>query len=142
MRRQYGVIPCRAAPEGTISILLITSRDTRRWVVPRGNPISGLSAPESGAQEAYEEAGVRGLVAPEPAGRYRYRKLLRYGLMVHVEVELFHLHVTEICERWPEMKQRDRRWFSPDEAADAVAEPALKRLLRAAGNAKMPVPER
>ena len=71
MIRQYGVIPFRKGSDG-IEILLITSRETRRWVVPRGNPIDGLSAPESAAQEAFEEAGILGEVEALPIGSYGY----------------------------------------------------------------------
>ncbi len=70
MLTQYGVLPLRLASDGSPEVLLITSRDTRRWVVPRGNPISGKSPAESAAQEAFEEAGIVGAVEPEAIGHY------------------------------------------------------------------------
>jgi 8-oxo-dGTP pyrophosphatase MutT (NUDIX family) len=84
---QYGVIPWRRSRDGEIEILLITSRETRRWVVPRGNAIPGLRSYEAAAQEAFEEAGIRGPVEPEAVGTYRYHKR-RGGSMVPAEVEL------------------------------------------------------
>jgi 8-oxo-dGTP pyrophosphatase MutT (NUDIX family) len=126
---QYGAIPVRREGDGRLSILLVTSRETRRWVVPRGNPIFGLSPARSAAQEAWEEAGVRGRIESEPVGSYHYGKRRKHGETVPAEVQLFRLEVAELAERWPESGQRERRWFAPDAAAAAVDEPELKRLL-------------
>lgn len=111
--------------------MLITSRETQRWVVPRGNVIRGLAPHLSAAQEAFEEAGIRGHADPEAIGVYRYKKRLRLGRIVPAEVHLFPLEVSEELEEWPERHQRQRRWFSPSEAAEAVAEPELKALILA-----------
>ncbi|HYI41361.1 MAG TPA: NUDIX hydrolase [Allosphingosinicella sp.] len=130
---QYGVIPVRRTADGKIEVLLITSRDTRRWVVPRGNPIAGKSSVASAAQEAFEEAGISGLTEPEPLGRYRYDKRRRDGTSVKAEVMLFRMGVQKIAKHWPEMRQRERRWFGIEEAAVAVHEPGLADLIRKAG---------
>jgi 8-oxo-dGTP pyrophosphatase MutT (NUDIX family) len=127
---QYGVIPVRRAADGGLEVLLITSRETRRWVVPRGNPIAGKSPPESAAQEAYEEAGIIGLVEPEAIGRYSYKKRRRFGLAVPAVVHLFRMRVAEERDDWPEKGQRERRWFAAEEAAAAVNEAELARLIR------------
>lgn len=129
--RQFGVIAWHEGEDGRPRLLLITSRDTGRWVVPRGNPIAGLPPHLSAAQEAYEEAGVRGTVGSEPAGQYRYRKTRRLGRGVRMVVTLFPLQVEEELDDWPEARQRTRRWFAPEDAADAVFEPDLKALLAA-----------
>lgn len=126
---QYGVIPWRRKPAGGVEILLITSRETRRWVVPRGNPIAGLRSYESAAQEAYEEAGVRGGVEERPIGTYTYGKRRRDGSIVPAAVELFRMLVCEEAADWPERSERERRWFAPAEAAEAVAEPELGDLI-------------
>lgn len=133
MIRQYGVIPFRDNADGTIEILLITSRETKRWVVPRGNPIRGLPPHESGAQEALEEAGIKGEVAPEPLGTYRYGKRRASGLTDEVLVEVFPLRVREALDDWPEKAERDRQWFPPEAAAAAVAEAELAALIRRVG---------
>jgi 8-oxo-dGTP pyrophosphatase MutT (NUDIX family) len=136
--RQYGVIPYRRAADGSVEILLITSRETRRWVVPRGNPIAGLTHARSAAQEAFEEAGIRGPVEPGPIGRYRYDKRRASGRIEEAEVDLFPLRVTEVLDEWPERTQRERRWFAGEEAAAAVAEADLAALIRTIGAAADP----
>jgi hypothetical protein len=129
---QFGVIPRRRDGD-RVEVLLITSRDTRRWVVPRGNPIRGCSPAEAAAREAFEEAGIRGVVSMEPLGSYRYEKRRPLGRSVPAEVQIFAMDVTEEFEEWPEMRERERRWFGPKEAAAAVAEPDLASLILSAG---------
>jgi 8-oxo-dGTP pyrophosphatase MutT (NUDIX family) len=127
---QYGVVPVRRSGESSLEVLLITSRETRRWVVPRGNPIPGKGPVESAAQEAFEEAGVVGHVEPVPLGRYRYDKRRRDGSLVVAEVDLFRMEVESVADRWPEMGERERRWFDVAAAAAAVAEAGLAELIR------------
>ncbi|MEA3036358.1 MAG: hypothetical protein QOH04_2130 [Sphingomonadales bacterium] len=128
---QFGVVAWRfAATGGAVEILLITSRETRRWVVPRGNAIAGLRPYESAAQEAFEEAGVRGGVRQDEIGTYRYDKRARDGRVTPALVHLYPMLVTEEAGAWPEQKERERRWFAPGAAADAVAEADLADLIR------------
>ena len=134
MIRQYGVIPYREGAGGRIEVLLITSRDTGRWVVPRGNPMPGLSAPECAAQEAFEEAGIRGEVEALPIGCYSYMKKRPSGLTEQAVVELFPLRVRETLDEWPERRERARSWFAWQEAAASVAEAELGALIREIGN--------
>ncbi len=130
MLTQYGVIPVRPAADGGLQVLLITSRETRRWVIPRGNPIPGKSPAESAAQEAFEEAGIVGEVEPEAIGHYSYEKRRRMGIVVPAMVHLFRMEVAEERDDWPEKGQRERRWFAAEEAAAAVHEDELARLIR------------
>jgi 8-oxo-dGTP pyrophosphatase MutT (NUDIX family) len=132
--RQYGVIPLRQGSEGRVEILLITSRETRRWVVPRGNPIAGLSPHEAAAQEAFEEAGIRGDVGQSAIGTYRYDKRRASGAVDEAEVEIFALEVREELDEWPERRERDRRWFAAEEAAASVEEADLAALIRGLGD--------
>lgn len=131
--QQYGVLPHREGADGKTEILLITSRETRRWVVPRGNLIDGLSPPLSAAQEAFEEAGIFGDVEVDPLGRYRYDKRRPSGDIDEAEVELFAMRVVETVDDWPEKTQRERRWFPQREAAAAVDEADLSALIEAFG---------
>jgi 8-oxo-dGTP pyrophosphatase MutT (NUDIX family) len=133
MIRQYGVIPFRPGADGEIEILLITSRETRRWVVPRGNPIAGLTPADSAAQEAFEEAGISGEVRTDLLGRYRYEKRRASGAVDEAEVELFAMRVSEVLDEWPERAERERRWFAWRDAATAVAEADLAALIEALG---------
>lgn len=127
---QYGTIAWRRQEDGEIRILLITSRETRRWVVPRGNLMLVRGPAGSAAREAYEEAGVRGAISRQPLGSYRYDKRRKNGEIVPAEVRLYALEVLVELDEWPERHQRERRWFVPAEAAEAVDEPDLKALLR------------
>jgi hypothetical protein len=122
----------RPGGDGGLEILLITSRETRRWVVPRGNPIPGKSPAQSAAQEAFEEAGIVGAVEPEPIGRYSYEKRRRSGIAVPAVVHLFVMSLVEERDDWPEKDQRERRWFPAREAAALVHEDELARLIRLA----------
>ena len=110
--------------------MLVTSRETKRWVLPKGNRIKGLSHHASAAQEAHEEAGVLGSVCPTPLGIYRYRKLVRSGASLMVDVAVFPFAVTSELDDWPERDQRTRQWFSLADAIDAVDEADLKDLMR------------
>jgi 8-oxo-dGTP pyrophosphatase MutT (NUDIX family) len=129
MITQYGAMAWRKAAAGGSEILLITSRETKRWVIPRGNPIAGLSPSQAAAQEAWEEAGIKGETREEAIGVYRYEKRRLDGSLVPTEVQVFAMRVVEEAEAWPEDKERERRWFTPDEAAEAVDEAELKSLL-------------
>ena len=127
--RQIGALPYRIDANGRAEVMLITSRETRRWVIPKGNPIAGLAPHEAAAQEAYEEAGVRGIPCPSAIGAFAYlkRRLTRADRKLVVDV--FPLAFVEQLPDWPERDQRDTRWFSLDAAVAAVDEPDLKHLI-------------
>jgi 8-oxo-dGTP pyrophosphatase MutT (NUDIX family) len=131
-RLQYAALPFHLV-EGGVEVLLITSRETRRWVVPKGWPMKNLSPSAAAAREAFEEAGIEGSVAEGAIGAFTYRKRLRDGTSVDLLVDVFPLQVTTERAQWPEKDQRERRWFRTDEAAEAVAEPELARLIRGFG---------
>lgn len=117
-------------PDASIRVLLVTSRQTRRWVIPKGNISTGSSAHAAAAIEAEEEAGVLGWVCPTPLGSYRYRKQRKNGASLMVDVEVFPLAVNQELPNWQESSERERRWFSLAEAADSVIEPDLRELIR------------
>jgi len=128
---QFAALPWRRMPDGSVKVLLITSRETRRWVIPKGWPMRGLKPHRAAEREAYEEAGLKGHIGKVAVGTYAYEKRLANGLAVPCEVSVYPLQVTSQRKCWPEMSQRDGRWFSPEEAADLVQEEDLQRLLRA-----------
>lgn len=129
-RQQYAAICYRAAKKpGREQVLLLTSRDTGRWVVPKGWPISGKKAHAVVEREAYEEAGVRGTAEKEPFGFYHYMKGLQTGLKVPVRVQVHLLEVEEMLKNFPEKGSRQLEWVSPEEAATRVNEPELQALL-------------
>lgn len=129
-RRQVGAIAYRESDMDGVRILLVTSRETGRWVVPKGWPMKSKRPHKAAAQEAYEEAGVQGRVRKKASGSYRYPKLLGNGDIVPCRVRLFALRVKEEMASWPEAAERRRCWFSPEEAASAVNEPDLAQALR------------
>ena len=110
--------------------LLVTSRGTGRWIIPKGWPMDGRSVGGAALREAWEEAGVRGEVEETAFGRYSYDKKLTKGLSAPVEVQVHLVRVEGLDKNFPERKQRQRRWFTPAEAAGLVDEAGLARLLR------------
>ena len=113
-------------------VLLITSRDTGRWIVPKGWPIDGLDGPGAALQEAWEEAGVKQAdIESDPVGLYEYDKGLGEGMTVPVEARVYLTRVRDLSEVYPEADQRKRAWFTPQDAANLVDEPDLKAILRA-----------
>jgi 8-oxo-dGTP pyrophosphatase MutT (NUDIX family) len=128
--QQVAALCYRECAQGK-QILLITSRDTKRWILPKGWPIEGLDGPASAAQEAWEEAGVRdATILPEPVGTYEYDKRLSGGVMLPVDTTVYLTHVGALSDAFPEVDERTRTWVSPQEAADMVDEPQLKDILR------------
>lgn len=117
--------------ETTGQVLLVTSRGTGRWIVPKGWPMPGRTLAGAAMQEAWEEAGVKGRIGDGEIGRYHYEKDQDRGFAIPVEVRVFPLYVDCMKERFPEVDQRKRRWFAPAEAANMVAETGLKQILRA-----------
>ena len=128
VRAQYGVLPYREGENG-LEVLLVTSRETRRWIIPKGWPMKSRSPRQAAAQEALEEAGVVGKAERTVLGHYRYWKQVRDGLAFQCEVTVFPMRVREQHERWLEEHQRERRWFNVADAAVAVGEEELKALI-------------
>ena len=126
-RRQSGVIAWRKAGK-TLQVLLVTSRDTARWVIPKGTVEPHLSPAASAAKEAEEEAGIRGKVANKSIGTYTYFKTAKKGGDI-CEVEVFPMKVTSVKSKWPEMHERSRKWMTPTQAAKRVNEKDLRKLL-------------
>ena len=125
---QIGALPLRRREDGTLEVLLITTRTTGRWSVPKGWPIKGLKSHEAAAREAFEEAGVTGKPRQKPLGRYLYWKRMADHFAL-CKVKLFPLWVETELDDWPERGQRQQGWFSLADAAELVDEPGLRGLL-------------
>jgi 8-oxo-dGTP pyrophosphatase MutT (NUDIX family) len=125
---QFAAVPYRRDPEG-LKILLVTSRETQRWVLPKGWPIKDLQPHQSAAREALEEAGVKGTVKKKAVGEYSYFKRMPQHFVL-CSVRLYPLEVAEQLETWKEKGQRRLAWFAPEEAALRVDEPELATILR------------
>ena len=128
-RRQSAALPLLGSG-AALRVVLITSRETRRWVVPKGWIEAGEAPHRSAAREAFEEAGLHGEPEAEPFGAYAYPKRLSSGAVLPTEVLVFRFRVARLLRDWPERGERTRRLFAPDAAAALVAEPGLAALLR------------
>ncbi|MBW8727232.1 MAG: NUDIX hydrolase [Inquilinus limosus] len=131
VRVQHGALPYRIGPDGAVQILLVTSRQTRRWIIPKGWPIKGLKPSKSAAREAFEEAGVRGAVGSKAIGSFVYDKGLEDGVSVSCEVGVFPLKVERQHKTWPEAHQRETRWVGPEEALDLLDDRGLRDVVAA-----------
>lgn len=121
---QSGVIPFRFA-QGRLSVLLITSRNCKHWIIPKGIIEIGLSPADSAEKEAFEEAGIRGILYPNPIGEYQYDK---WNGTCNVQV--FLLEVEDVLEDWPEADFRIRRWTSVEEAERLIDVKPLRKILQ------------
>jgi 8-oxo-dGTP pyrophosphatase MutT (NUDIX family) len=128
-RAQFAALPWRRSVAGEVEVLLITSRETHRWVIPKGWPIKGKSSSKSAAREAFEEAGVQGRINKKPLGGYAYDKRLKNGRLQHVRVAVFALQVETEADAYLEQGQREKLWLAPPDAARKVDEPELMVLL-------------
>jgi 8-oxo-dGTP pyrophosphatase MutT (NUDIX family) len=130
VRTQFGALPWRVT-DGKVEILLITSRGSGRWIIPKGWPMNGATPAEAAATEAYEEAGVEGKLSNAVLGFYSYRKrIAKDGDNLPIVVAVFPLRVKKMLKSWPEKHERKRRWMSRKKAAALVREPELAQMIR------------
>ena len=134
--KQFAALPWRIGEGGLRQVMLLTSRETRRWVIPKGWPMKGRKPAEVASREAYEEAGLIGqIIGKRAVGSYYYDKRLAKALVL-CEVRVFLFRVEQQLDDWPEKGQRETRWFDADEAAKLVDEGGLAEILdRFAGSA-------
>jgi ADP-ribose pyrophosphatase YjhB (NUDIX family) len=126
-RLQSGVLAYKVDPDGRVRILLVRTSRSKRWSIPKGNARSDLSLEANAAKEAFEEAGVKGEIAPLSAGMFRATKRAWYGDAI-VEIWVYLLKVTEQLKYWPEKGKRQTKWVSCLEAAEMLKEPLLVSL--------------
>jgi 8-oxo-dGTP pyrophosphatase MutT (NUDIX family) len=129
-RLQYGALPYRMRNGHRAEFVLVTSRETQRWIIPKGWPKRGKSPHRSAAREAFEEAGVLGTVGRRPIGSFSYEKRLKSGRSVKCEVRVFPLEVTRQKKEWPEKQQRQVKWLSASKAAEKVKDPVLSKIIQ------------
>lgn len=131
-RTQFGALCWRVGKAGA-EVLLITSRETGRWVIPKGWPMEGRTGHEAAAIEAWEEAGIKGEVGTAKLGDFTYDKILKRDTKQEMAqpcvVQVFPLEVSKVSNQFAEMRQRRRKWFAPEKAARKVVEDELKAIL-------------
>jgi 8-oxo-dGTP pyrophosphatase MutT (NUDIX family) len=125
--KQVGAIPLRKM-NGTLEVLLVTSRDTGRWVIPKGWPSKRMSDSAAAAREALQEAGAVGKISREVYGNYRYRKIDKGNVRL-IDVSVFLLKVKKEKKKWREKAERQRCWFDIETASKKVREPKLRALI-------------
>jgi 8-oxo-dGTP pyrophosphatase MutT (NUDIX family) len=126
--RQIAALPFRVGKAG-VEILLITSRETKRWVIPKGWPMDGLKDYNAARLEAFEEAGVGGRMTRKCVGGFRYDKSHPTNAMKTLRVDVYALEVKTALRNWPEKSERKRQWFPATEAAALVHEKELRTLI-------------
>lgn len=125
---QYGALPWRQSGDA-LQILLITTLNTRRWIVPKGWPLDGKSPFDCAAQEAMEEAGISGEIEKTPLGSFQYNKVRKNGDVLSCRVDVFPMRVSRQRRRWADKHMRETCWCSLEEALERVSEPGLRRLI-------------
>src|ERR1700745_1647273 len=128
-RVQYGALPYRLSAGSRPQFMLVTSRETRRWIIPKGWPKKGKLPHHSAAREAFEEAGVVGAVAKRSIGSFSYQKRLKSGDVVVCGGRGVPLEVHRPSKQWPEKQERFIKWLSPSQAAEKVDEPMLGQII-------------
>ena len=129
VRTQFAAL-CYRVVKGKTRVLLITSREAGRWIVPKGWPMDGKTPVECAHEEAWEEAGVKGHSDGRCIGIFSYSKTTNNNGELPVVAMVFAIEVSEIADNYPEAKERDRIWVSRKKAAKMVDEPELARILR------------
>ena len=128
--QQVAALPIAVGDDGIVRVLLLTSRESKRWVIPKGWLMKGLKPHEAAAREAVEEAGLSGKISKKPIGRYTYFKRREAHFDV-CEVDVFLLRVEKQAKTWRERGQRQTKWFTLDEAPELVEEVGLVAILNA-----------
>lgn len=128
-RTQFAALPYRRH-KNEVQILLVTSLDSERWILPKGWPMDGHTPAATAAQEAWEEAGIRGIVSEACLGFFSYAKTLSDDQPTPCIAAVFPLEVQDLADDFPEAGRRKRKWFTREKAASRISEPDLKKILR------------
>lgn len=129
MRSQFAALVYRVK-DGKLQYLLITSRGTGRWIIPKGWPMTGMRPAQAALQEAWEEAGVKGKVSDQCLGLYSYYKRNPAFGTLPCLVNVYAVKFKSKASKYPEAGQRRRKWFSAKKAAKLVAEPELAKIMK------------
>ncbi|MBO9465819.1 hypothetical protein TRP8649_04044 [Pelagimonas phthalicica] len=127
---QIAALPMRWDEDGKLKVMMVTSRGTGRWVVPKGWEMDNTKPWKAASIEAMEEAGIKGRISRDAIGTFKYDKVLDNGKKLPCVVRVYPMIVETLKKDWKERKQRRRKWFSPKAAARRVNEKQLAKLLR------------
>lgn len=129
LRTQFAAL-CYRIKNDKLQFCLVTSRRSGRWIVPKGWPMNGETPMDAAATEAFEEAGLRGKIQPRPVGVFSYYKVLSEDELPCIAV-VYPLKVKKVLKKWPEDKERQRKWVSRKKAAAMVDDPELSAIIMA-----------
>ncbi|MEY1554801.1 NUDIX hydrolase [Yoonia sp. R2331] len=136
VRTQFAAL-CYRFEADKLKVCIVTSRRSKRWILPKGWPMHKETPADAAATEAWEEAGLTGRPIDRCLGVYAYVKTMSKSL-APVVVMVYPLEVHEEHDKWPERKQRKRKWLSPKKAAKRLAEPELRRIVAGFDPATLP----
>ena len=128
LRTQFAAL-CYRIKDDKLQFCIVTSRRSKRWIVPKGWPMHGETPMDAAATEAFEEAGVRGKIYPRPIGVFSYYKVRSQDELPCMAV-VYPLKVKKILKRWPEYRERERKWVSRKKAAQMVDDPELSVIIQ------------
>ena len=128
LRTQFAAL-CYRIKDDKLQFCIVTSRRSKRWIVPKGWPMHGETPMDAAATEAFEEAGVRGKIYPRPIGVFSYYKVRSQDELPCIAV-VYPLKVKKILKRWPEDRERERKWVSRKKAAQMVDDPELSVIIQ------------
>ena len=128
LRTQFAAL-CYRIKDDKLQFCIVTSRRSKRWIVPKGWPMHGETPMDAAATEAFEEAGVRGIIYPRPIGVFSYYKVRSQDELLCMAV-VYPLKVKKILKRWPEDRERERKWVSRKKAAQMVDDPELSVIIQ------------
>lgn len=129
---QSGALPWRfkrSKKSDKAEVMLVTGRRSGRWMIPKGWPVEGKTMADSAAQEAFEEAGIKGKISPEPIGTFRHVKQHFLVGRMEVDIQVHAMAVKRELGDWPERSERARKWFRVEEAAERVDSEELRLLI-------------
>jgi len=127
VRSQFAAL-CYRKKEGKVQVCLVTARKSGRWILPKGWPMDGATPAEAAAVEAWEEAGITGTPVDHCLGVFSSVKPLG-ATEAPVVVMVYPVKITKEHDRWPERKQRRRKWMNPKKAAKRLTEPELRQIV-------------
>ena len=129
LRTQFAAL-CYRIRNDKPEFLMVTSRGTKRWIIPKGWPLDGHTPANAALQEAWEEAGVLGRVAGPCLGLFSYHKSAPQEGGLPCVAMVYPVRVRALAEDYPEKDERKRRWMRRKKAAAKVDEPELAQIIR------------
>jgi 8-oxo-dGTP pyrophosphatase MutT (NUDIX family) len=127
VRTQFAAL-CYRVRKNKVEVCIITTRRTKRWILPKGWPMHKQTPAQAAATEAWEEAGLTGKAYDRCLGVYTYQKTIGTEVLPVITL-VYPVKITAVHSDWPEAHQRRRKWVSLSKAASKVKEPELKRII-------------